>query len=88
MSDNQTYEKLQKLMHSYVPEFAYEHGASDPGCVLTDLCGTMMEESRERYGKVIPRHRIQYLNLFEHLLKEPVSASRASSDRSADMKEK
>ena len=77
MSDNQTYEKLQKLMHSYVPEFAYEHGASDPGCVLTDLCGTMMEESRERYGKVIPRHRIQYLNLFEHLLKEPVSASRA-----------
>lgn len=69
MSDNQTYEKLQKLMHSYVPEFAYEHGASDPGCVLTDLCGTMMEESRERYGKVIPRHRIQYLNLFEHLLK-------------------
>ena len=45
MSDNQTYEKLQKLMHSYVPEFAYEHGASDPGCVLTDLCGTMMAGS-------------------------------------------
>ena len=43
MSDNQTYEKLQKLMHSYVPEFAYEHGASDPGCELTDLSGTMME---------------------------------------------
>ena len=77
MSENQTYGKLQKLMHSYVPEFAYEHGASDPGCVLTDLCGTMMEESRERYEKVVPRHRIQYLNLFEHLLKEPVSAARA-----------
>lgn len=73
----QTYEKLQKLMRSYVPEFAYEHGAADPGCVLTDLCGDMIEESRERYGKVIPRHRVQYLNLFEHLLKEPVSASRA-----------
>ena len=73
----QTYEKLQKLMRSYVPEFAYEHGAVDPGCVLTDLCGDMIEESRERYGKVIPRHRVQYLNLFEHLLKEPVSAARA-----------
>ena len=52
MSDNQTYEKLQKLMHSYVPEFAYEHGASDPGCVLTDLCGTMAKAlaSQEEAG--------------------------------------
>lgn len=26
-------EKLKKLMNSYVPEFAYEPGASDPGSV-------------------------------------------------------
>lgn len=77
MSMEQTYEKMQKLMHSYVPEFAYEHGGADPGSVLTDLCGSMIEESRERYEKVLPRHRVQYLNLFEHLLKEPVSAAKA-----------
>ncbi|MDO4261615.1 MAG: hypothetical protein Q4C82_06015 [Eubacteriales bacterium] len=71
-----TYEKLKKLMHSYVPEFAYERGKEEPGCVLTDLCGDMMNECQERYGQVIPKHRIQYLNLFGPMLKEPVSASR------------
>ena len=35
-------EKLKKLMNSYVPEFAYEPGASDPGSVLTDLCAEMI----------------------------------------------
>ena len=28
-----TYEKLQKLMRSYVPEFAYEPGGKDAGSV-------------------------------------------------------
>ena len=71
-----TYEKLQKLMNSYVPEFAYKKGQSDPGSVLTDLCGDMIEESEKRYERVMGKHRIQYLNLFDAMLKEPVSAAR------------
>lgn len=71
-----TYKKLQKLMNSYVPEFAYQRGESAPGSVLTDLCGDMIEESKKRYDKVIEKHRIQYLNLFDAMLKEPVSAAR------------
>ena len=71
-----TYEKLQRTMNSYVPEFAYEHGGDDPGSVMTDLCGSMLEECRERYDRVLDKHYIQYLNLFESLLKEPVSASK------------
>ncbi|MBR5509401.1 MAG: hypothetical protein IKV59_05055 [Lachnospiraceae bacterium] len=71
-----TYEKLQRLMNSYVPEFAYRRDGKDPGSVLTDLCGGMMEECAKRYDQVIPKHRVQYLNLFDSLLKEPVSASR------------
>ena len=69
-------EKLKKLMNSYVPEFAYEPGASDPGSVLTDLCGEMIGECEERYGRVLSKHRIQYLNLFDPLIREPVRASR------------
>lgn len=71
-----TYKKLQKLMNSYVPEFSYQKGESAPGSVLTDLCGDMIEESRKRYEKVLGKHRIQYLNLFDAMLKEPVSAAR------------
>ena len=71
-----TYEKLQKLMNSYVPEFAYQKGDSNPGAVLTDLCGEMIEQSEKRYAQVVDKHRIQYLNLFDAMLKEPVSAAR------------
>ena len=75
MTEN-TYEKLQKMMASYAPEFAYEHGGSDPGSVMTDLCGSMLEECSERYARVLDKHYIQYLNLFEPLMKEPVCASK------------
>ena len=68
--------KVQKLINSYVPEFAYEPGAKDPGSVLTDLCAGMLADSQKRFDMVIPRSRIQYLNLFESMVKEPASASR------------
>ncbi len=76
MSMENTYEKLQKLMNSYVPEFAYRREGRDPGSVLSNLCAGMIEESAKNYGKVIPKHQIQYLNLFDSLIKEPVSAAR------------
>ncbi len=71
-----TYEKIQKLMNSYVPEFAYQRNSSDPGSVLTDLCADMLADSSKRYGHVTDKHRIQYLNLFDPMLKEPVTASK------------
>ena len=76
MGMENTYEKLQRLMNSYVPEFAYKRDGNDPGSVLSNLCGGMVDESAKRYDRVIPKHRIQYLNMFDSLLKEPVSASR------------
>ena len=71
-------EKLKKLMNSYVPEFAYEPGASDPGSVLTDLCAEMIGTCEERYSRVLSKHRIQYLNLFDPLIQEPVRIHRIS----------
>ena len=69
-------EKMQKLMRSYVPEFAYEPGGKDAGSVLTDLGSEMLASCEERYQGVIDKHRIQYLNLFDGLVREPISASR------------
>lgn len=76
MNMENTYEKMQRLMNSYVPEFAYKKDGRDPGSVLSNLCGGMLEECAKRYDRVIPKHRIQYLNMFQSLLKEPVSASK------------
>lgn len=76
MSMENTYEKLQRLMNSYVPEFAYQKGGKDPGSVLSDLCAGMIDECAKRYDQVLPKHRIQYLNLFDSMLREPVSAAK------------
>lgn len=76
MSMENTYEKLHRLMNSYVPEFAYQKDGKDPGSVLSNLCGSMIEESVKSYEKVIPKHQIQYLNLFDSMIREPVSASK------------
>lgn len=71
-----TYEKIQRLLNSYVPEFSYQREGRDPGSVLTNLCTDMLDECAKRYDRVIPKHKIQYLNLFHSLLREPVSASK------------
>ena len=76
MNMENTYEKLERLMNSYVPEFAYKKDGNDAGSVLSNLCGSMLEECVKRYDRVIPKHRIQYLNMFNSFLKEPVSASK------------
>ena len=76
MSMENTYEKLQKLMNSYVPEFSYQKEGKDPGSVLSNLCAGMIDESAKNYKRVIPKHRVQYLNLFDSMIKEPVSASK------------
>ncbi|MFI3176695.1 MAG: baseplate J/gp47 family protein [Eubacteriales bacterium] len=76
MSQYNTYSKLNNLMASYVPEFNYQEESQEPGCVLTSLCGDMIEESAKRYDHVIHKHKLQYLNLFENLREEPVSSSK------------
>lgn len=76
MSMENTYEKLHRLMSSYVPEFAYQREGHDPGSVLSNLCADMIEDSARCYERVIPKHQIQYLNLFDSMIKEPVSAAK------------
>ena len=61
MSMENTYEKLQKLMNSYVPEFAYRKDGRDPGSVLSDLCAGMIDESAKNYEKVIVQELLRLL---------------------------
>lgn len=71
-----TIHSLQKLMNSYVPEFSYEEKGKDPGSVMTDLCGRMIEDSEKQYEKVLHKHKIQFLNLFDAMKTEPISAAK------------
>ncbi|MGN0342445.1 MAG: baseplate J/gp47 family protein [Roseburia sp.] len=76
MTSYKTYEKIQKLMASYVPEFSYAPGNEDAGSVLTTLCADMIADSEERFSAVLPKHKVQYLNLFEEMKTEPVSSAK------------
>lgn len=76
MEKQDTFDRLDQLMESYVPEFSYDREGQDPGSVLTALCGQLMEDSEKRYSKVLHKHKIQFLNLFDSLKKEPVAAAK------------
>ena len=76
MRNQTTLEKTKELLHSYVPEFAYEPEGRDAGSVLTTLCADMIGESERQYEQVVPKHKIQFLNLFDAVKEEPVAASR------------
>lgn len=76
MSGYNTQEKMRQTMASYVPEFSYEREGTDPGSVLTGLCADMIEESASRFEHVMDKYRVQFLNLFDAMMKEPVSTAR------------
>lgn len=76
MEHTNVYKTLEKLMKSYVPEFSYERDGKDSGSVLTSLCGQMIESSEKQYEKVLHKHKIQFLNLFDAMKTEPISAAK------------
>lgn len=69
-------EQLQKLAQSYTPEWNFTEENPDAGSVLGILISDMLEDSNKRLERAIHKHKIQYLNRFDALLKEPVSASK------------
>lgn len=73
---NKMREQLQRLSQSYTPEWNYTEENPDAGSVLGMLIADMMEGSRQRLERVMHKHKIRYLNHFDALIKEPVSAAR------------
>ena len=69
-------DKIKHLIDSYTPVLSQSEESQDPGSVLTTLCGDMIKESQERYKRVIPKHKVQFLNLFDAVKREPVFASK------------
>ena len=69
-------EKMQALAQSYVPEWKFSIDNPDPGSVVALLCCDMLEESRSRFDRVLHKHKIQYMNLFDRFKEEPVEAAR------------
>lgn len=76
MREQKTLEQLEKLAKSYTPEWSFSKENPDAGSVLGILISDMLEDSRERLSKALHKHKIQYLNRFDRLVKEPVSAAR------------
>lgn len=76
MNNQNSYEKLNQLMHAYVPEFSFDESSDDPGSVLSVLCADMLGDSRKRFERVFDKHKIQYLNLLDDLKSEPVKAAK------------
>ena len=62
MSMENTYEKLQKLMNSYVPEFAYQKEGKDPGSVLSNLCAGMIDESAKNNPILLKKKGVFYVD--------------------------
>lgn len=67
-------EKLRKLARSYVPEWSFSKG--DAGSAVALLFSQMLAESRGRYGRVLHKHKLQYLNLFDRYKEEPLEPAR------------
>lgn len=73
---NEMRQQLQRLAKSYTPEWHYTQENPDAGSVLGILVADMLENSRQHLDRVMHKHKIQYLNQFDALMKEPVSAAR------------
>lgn len=69
-------DQLHRLAMSYTPEWNFSEENPDAGSVLGILISDMLQDSSDRFQRVMHKHKIHYLNRFDALMKEPVSASR------------
>lgn len=68
-------EKMRALARSYTPEWRFSDENPDPGSVVALLSCDMLEESRKKFGQVLRKHKVQYLNLFDRLKTEPIESA-------------
>lgn len=70
-------QQLHKLAESYTPEWNFTQEDPDAGSVLGILVADMLEGSRKKLESVMHKHKLQYMNRFDALLKEPASSARS-----------
>jgi hypothetical protein len=69
--------KMKALAESYLPEWSFAQQNPDAGSVIALLYKAMLEGSLARYDKVMRKHKIQYLNLFDKFKEEPVESAKS-----------
>lgn len=69
--------KMKALAKSYVPEWSFTGQEPDAGSTLAILYKNMLDGSLERYSKVLHKHKIQYLNLFDRFKEEPAESAKS-----------
>ncbi len=70
-------EKTRELAQSYTPQWNFSTENPDVGSVVAILNSEMLQESRDRFTRVLDKHKIQYLNLFDRIKEEPMESARA-----------
>lgn len=76
MKEKNILTQLEKLAASYTPEWKFDRKNPDAGSALAMLIADMFADSRQRLDKALHKHKIQYLNRFDKLVCEPVSAAK------------
>ncbi|MEG1972828.1 MAG: hypothetical protein RR315_06665, partial [Oscillospiraceae bacterium] len=70
------HEQLKALARPYVPEWRFSQQNPDVGSVTAILIDDMLSQSEARLSQVLHKHKIQYLNLFDHLKEEPIESAK------------
>ncbi len=71
------HDKIAKLAASYTPEWRFDEQNPDAGTTVAMLVDDMLSHTEENFGRVMDKHRIQYLNLFDMLKEEPIASARS-----------
>ncbi len=71
------HEKIAQLASSYVPEWRFDEKNPDAGTTIAMLVDDMLNHTEENFEKVMDKHKIQYLNLFDMLKEEPITSAKS-----------
>ncbi len=71
------HERLAKLASSYVPEWRFDEQNPDAGSVVALLIDDMLNHTEDNFSRVMDKHKIQYLNLFDLLVEEPIASAKS-----------
>lgn len=70
-------DRLERLARAYTPEWRFTHERPDAGSVIALLIGRMLADSEQRLDRALHKHHIQFMNLFDGIVPEPLESARS-----------
>ncbi len=71
------HEKLAINAKSYLPEWKFDPTNPDAGSTVAILIDEMINQTSDNFDKIMHKHKIQYLNLFDKLKEEPIESAKS-----------